>query len=475
MRRGLAAFALLALACSKQPWVPPDGRWNVLVLVPDTIRADRVSAAGYPRPTTPALDALAREGVLFTQAISAAPRTWQSYTTILTGLYPPHHGVREIGDHPLPAAIPSLGSLFTRHGYETAVFDPMGFLPRVLQQSAHFQAFQSAVAGAGKNEDEVIVERVADFVLRERERPFLAFVRLNGAHWPYVRDAWIDEFEPCADRPHPFNVGTYGIRLGKEGGGVELLDAEAYRRLVWTADPDEETRRHRIAHYDAEVRAIDEMLRTLLEKMRAAGLMERTIVVFSSDHGEAFFEHGYQGHGPRVDDAVMRVPLIVYLPPGHPAYRPGTSFDGLVRTADLLPTLLEAVGLAPPDRLDGVSLVPALRGEDLAASWAYGESGRDFMGVDPELYRPGLEGRWRMARTADWKLVHVPGAGARTERLFDLRADPGELRDVAERFPERVAELRARLDPLLAADAPRPDRELGPEQIEELRELGYVQ
>jgi arylsulfatase A-like enzyme len=465
----------VAAGCGPAPYAPPDGRWNVLVLVPDTIRADRISAAGYPKPTTPALDALAHQGVLFTQAISAAPRTWQSFTSILTGLYPPHHGVRHIGDHPLPPDTPSLGSTLTGRGYETAAFDPMAFLPRVTQ-GKHFGAYLGSRPGDAGNKDEAILARVAEFVSRERERPFLAFVRLNGAHWPYNDDRWIDEFEACEGHGHGFNFGSYGIKLGRAGEGAELTNQEAFRRLIWTGDADEETRRHRIAHYDAEVRAVDEMIGALLDGMRSSGLLDRTIVLVTSDHGESFFEHGYHQHGPRLDDVVMRVPLILWLPAGHRDHRAGVRVDALVRTVDLYPTLLDALDLSLPEGLDGVSLLPVLRREARPELWAYGEAGRSFMGMDPERRLQGVEGKRRMIRTAGWKLVHLPDAEGGEDRLFDLRSDPGETEDVASHHPERVVALRALLDSILASERPRgPDRELTEEEIEELRELGYMQ
>lgn len=473
--RLLGAVLLGAFGCGSGPTVPPEGNWNILVLVPDTVRADHLSSAGYPKPTTPAIDELAGDGALFTQAITTAPRTWQSFTSILTGLYPPRHGVRYIGDHPLPTTTPSLGSTFAASGYETAAFDPMGFLPRVTQHK-HFNAYFGSQPKDGKDEDQVLLERVAEFVSRERAQPFLAFVRLNGAHWPYNGDRWIDTFESCEGRSHGFNVGTYGIKMDQAGGGVEVVDKAAYRLLTWTGDADEETRRHRIAHYDAQLRGVDEMIGGLLDGMRSSGLLARTIVVLTSDHGESFFEHGYQQHGPRVDDPVMRVPLIVRLPPTHPDHRAGVRIDALVRTVDIFPTLLEAVGIPVPEGLDGISLLPALRGEALPRLWAYGETGRSFMGIDPERQLSGVAGKQRMIRTAEWKLVHVPDAEGGQDRLYRLRSEAGESEDVSADFPERVTQLRGLLDPILASEPHRPaDRELTPQEIEELRALGYVQ
>ena len=405
LRRGVAVTGLLALGCWGDVYVAPEGRWNVLIVVPDTLRADHFGINGYSAPTTPALDALAREGTNFTQAITVAPRTWQSFTSILTGLYPPRHGVRYIWDRPLEAETPTMASALGARGWETAAFDASDML-RPMTGRKQFQRYSVATKRADRSEDAVVMEQAAQYVGKERDAPFFAFVRMNGAHWPYLHDEWIGEFESCSGHRHVFNGMTYGLVHPTPGEGFRIANERAFRNAIWKDDADEDTRRHRIAHYDAEVRTTDTLIGQLVEGLRESGLLERTIIVVSSDHGESFFEHGYMQHGPRVDDPVMRVPLIVRLPRGHPAHRSGRVVDTLVRTVDIAPTILDAVGVPAPAGLDGVSLLPAIRGEPLPDLWAYGEAGRSFMGVDPERHLPGVEGK------------HVPAAY--DEPLFDV-------------------------------------------------------
>jgi arylsulfatase A-like enzyme len=233
----------------------------------------------------------------------------------------------------------------------------------------------------------------------------------------------------------------------------------------------ENERDHIIAHYDAELREADEHIGRLLERMREAGLLESTIVVVTSDHGEGFGERGYMQHGPRVDDAVMRVPLIVRLPGEHPDAKPGLSVDGVVRTADILPTVLHAASVPFPRNLDGVSLLPAMRGEPLPELWAYGEAGRSFVEVDPELYLPGVAGKHRMVRSSDWKLVRVPGA----EPEYRLHKLPDEEVDVSEDHPAVVADLRSYLERIQATERePSVESPLTPEELRTLKSLGYV-
>jgi choline-sulfatase len=243
--------------------------------------------------------------------------------------------------------------------------------------------------------------------------------------------------------------------------------------MVWDIDTDERVRRHRIAHYDAAVRETDALMGHLIEQMRAAGLLDETIVVVTSDHGESFGEHGYLQHGPRVDEPVMHVPLLIFLPKHHPAYDPGRRVDSLVSVIDIMPTLLDAVGVSVPEGVEGLSLMGEIRG---GPRWFYGESGRAFMGLDPERHLPGVAGKHRMVRTEGWKLVHVPTTEGGKNWLFDLQADPEESLNVADENPAKVAELSARLAPVLAADRRlSEDQSLSPEQIETLRGLGYME
>lgn len=147
-----------------------------------------------------------------------------------------------------------------------------------------------------------------------------------------------------------------------------------------------------------------------------------------------------------------------------------------VRVVDILPTLLDAVGVPIPESLDGVSLLPLLRGEPPPEPWVYGESGRSFRGTDPERYIQGVAEKHRMIRTPDWKLIFIPRPNGGNYRLFDLRADPEETTDVAARHPDVVARLRVNLAHVRASERERAaDRSLSSDEIDQLRELGYVE
>ncbi len=462
----LGCVACLALACA-----PPQRPWNVLVVVPDTVRADHLSTNGYGIET-PHLDALAADGVNFSQAITVAPRTFQSFASILTGLYPPHHGVRYLGDWPLAPDTPTLASELAAAGHVTAVFDRVTFIRRITAGRGF-----GFIEDASATSDRDLLEAAWDWIA-EQERPFFAFVRMNGPHWPYgATPEQMADLDTCQGKDHRFNEGGWsalGIAAGARGKGLRITDPEQYRRAFFDYDYSEETIRHMIAHYDAGLRRTDADIGWLIDRLRESGLLDETVVVVTSDHGESFGEHGYLQHGARVDEPVLRVPLIVRLPPGHPSRTAPRTVDQQVRTVDIAPTLLDALGRAVPEGLDGISLLPAIAGGALPAMPAYAESGRDFVGASPDVYLPGIRGKRRAIRHEGWKLVYIPKPGGAQYQLFDLANDPGEARDVAATHPERVALLRAVLDPILADDPERPARELSDEVKEQLRALGYL-
>ncbi len=448
--------------------------WNVLVIVPDTVRGDHLAVNGYDFDTSPNLDALARDGINYRNAATVAPRTWQSFSSILTGLYPPHHGVRFLYDDPISPDTPMIASTLGENGYDTAAFDVIKFL-QGMTGGRGFDSFHTSRGKKG-HPDKVAASLVLEWVDQERRGPFFAFLRLSGSHWPYLNGRWAHEFYPCPGCRHRFNRGKSGVGRDKEKQGLKLFDAKSYRRLMWTLDPDEETLKHRIAHYDSEIRATDRVIGELLEAMRESGKLDRTIVVVTSDHGESFGEHGYLQHGPRVDYSVMGVPLIVWIPEGHPARSSGVQIDELVRVIDIFPTVLGLVGVEAPPGLDGRDLLAANGADATPSSWAYGEAGRSFMGADPERHYPGVEGKQRMLRTRDWKLVWTPHPDGGDLSLFNLRDDPNEQNDVAHAHPDRVAAMRAQLAMVTDSEIPQKDeKKLSPEEIEQLKRLGYMQ
>lgn len=453
----------------------------MLLVIVDTLRADSLGAYGGRRNVSPSFDALAKESVLFERAVASAPRTWQSIATLLTGLYPFNHGVRFIYDQPLSSDRQTIGTVLAGAGYDTATFGSSRFL-RELTAERGFATHVDPPEDGAVIPDAVVGRHLLSWVRNPRRRPFLAVVHFRGPHWPYSPKPEHHDALYSGSRndhsaiDHSFNSGNYGL-VPVPGQGFHLADAESYRRRIFHVDPRPEVREHMRLHYAAAVLGIDEILGDLIERLRRSAVLQRTLVVITSDHGESFGEHGYLQHGPRVDEAALNVPLLIRLPEGHGRGRPGQRVPQLVRTADVLPTILDALDLEVPPRLDGCSLMPIIdEGRDLRLT-AYAENGREFMGVDPELALPGVAGRHRMLRNLRFKLVYRPGKTEPRYSLHDLQYDPGEQKDISAQRPDVYKELRTQLDRIVAndRDIDRPETGPTPRQREKLRALGYVQ
>jgi arylsulfatase A-like enzyme len=179
----------------------------------------------------------------------------------------------------------------------------------------------------------------------------------------------------------------------------------------------------------------------------------------------------------RLSHPVMRVPLIVRFPARSSLGEPGQRIEQIVRTADLLPTVLDVLGIEIPPGLDGVSLLPAIAEGAPLGLLAYGETGRSFKEADPEQKLPGIPGKARMLQGDRWKIVYRHDGSGPNFKLYDLDSDPEEREDVAARQPEVLAEMRAKLEGLMASDVePATDyRDYTEDEIKVLRELGYVQ
>jgi arylsulfatase A-like enzyme len=233
-----------------------------------------------------------------------------------------------------------------------------------------------------------------------------------------------------------------------------------------------------IVHYDASVRTVDEQVGRVVDGLRKAGLLDATLLVITSDHGEGLGERGYFQHGPRVDEAVMRVPMIMRFPRQASHGHAGQRVAQLVRTIDIFPTILATLGIPVPDEVQGRSLLPAIDGGANLGLMAYGETAGEFAEVDDQTVSAGVAGRHRMLRTERWKLVYVPDRGAGVFHLYDM-ANQGESEDVAAAHPDVVADMRASLLAILTADpdnveggqAPQP---LTDAQRQRLRALGYL-
>jgi choline-sulfatase len=389
-------------------------RPNVLLVTIDTLRADALGCYGRVDAGTPVLDALATRGVRFETAIAPAPLTSPSHASILTGLLPVRHGVRDNGGYVLPDEVASVAEAFRRAGYRTAGFVSGFPLARRFGFARGLETFDDHFPRGNP--------RRAPYVERDAAGTTDVVLGWLGAGDPAPFFAWVHYYDPHApyEAPPPF--------------------AERFR-----ARP-----------YQGEVAFVDVQLGRLLRRLGETGLAARTIVLVIADHGESLGEHGEETHGIFVYDATVRIPWILAGPgvPPRVVSRVGA------RVIDVAPTLLDLAGLPPLPGIDGRSLRPATTG-DMRDEPAYVES------LSPLLHLGWAPlHAWRTRR---WKLIEAP----RVE-LYDLVEDPREEKNVAAEHRDVVDEMRRPLGAAMAAPAPDAAHALDAETAERLSALGYL-
>ncbi len=426
MGRAGAGLALLALLAGCGPG-PSRSAKRLFLITSDTLRADHLHYAGYPRATSPHLDALAERAWRFDRAIAVIPRTGPSFASMFSGQAPQEHGV-QTNARVLPADLPWLPAILGQRGYFTAAFignpvlgEAKGYARGFERYELHFDVKTS-------------VTRVKEAFLawaREHDwtRPTFVWVHFVDPHGPYrpppdlVDRFWGDELMQSDPR-------TVELDDRPEGGMV-LGRVPTYQRF----GADRRVASY-VARYDAEIVHMDRALGEVLGFLRERELFDSGLVVFTSDHGESLGENDYYfDHGWSACEATLRVPLLIKLP----GQQEGRRVEGAVSTLDLAPTLLALLEGDPASELP--SLFDPDDGEVIVIQNG-GEYPEQIVGL----------------RTPQWKYLRQVAAGADRydpaapvleEKLYDLSADPGEATDLREERPEMAATLRERLDRLL--------------------------
>jgi arylsulfatase A-like enzyme len=468
-------------------------RPHILIVMIDSLRADRASCYGYGRPTTPNLDRLAAEGCLFERAITAAPFSPASYAAMMSNLYPHQHGVNGDVIRRWPEAWPRLPELLRERGYFTYCISNNSFVTEEMNATRGFDEFVDLQAPTPRTRFyERVMRRVrihfgAD--LARRLTPNSLYCREKGNSLQSVRraaDRLIHSTKPSFGfvilmDPHTPYRRTR-TRFAADLAAVRRFFRERNNSTMWTEFMARDVRlpAAELAAitdiYDAEVHYADECVGQLVSALQAGGKLDDTLLVVSADHGEAFGEHGVWGHGFSLHDTLTRVPLVARHPQLLPA---GRRCPQLVQLHDLFPT---AIACADDDPLgDPASLI---RAQD--ASWGGREAAFSHFPVQTrtlefmrEINPTFVPGRWAAdvwaIRTRDWRLIEYTATGEC--ELFDLRRDPPETCSVLEAHPEQAAELRQRLAafredrPLEVTPPPAEESEL---LNERLRALGYI-
>ena len=510
----LGALGLLGTsACQPEPETLRGERKNVLLVTIETLRADHVGAYGYERNTTPNLDRLSREGALFRTTAVQAPFTLPSMASLMTGLTPSRHGVR---NHPgtLGPDQTTLAERFRDAGYQTAAMTRHTWLRPRSGLNQGFEEYHNAKFAAGLDARSLSLAAIDWLEHLDPDRPFFLWLHFLDPHLPYTpsypygvlyredhrKDSQVRHLRSMTDLPREDFLPTpyadlaggpyYDLVFPYYPKNPALLDLGFRRRsrgAIFFSKGlyDEETVQEMVDLYDGAINYTDDNLGRLMKAVADLEIEDSTIVAVSGDHGEAFGEHGlFFAHDFTLYDEVIAIPLVVRLPG---VIDPGTVIDQQVRLMDLAPTLLDLAEVPSFDGVEAVSLVPLLRGEPLDFLDAFAEAApqRTMFPENDRIYLPGNRGKWRMIRTERWKLIKIPHPEGDRFELYDLVNDPSEIKNLYAELPGEAQKLAPRLAEWIAGDPKREAEdesdsgneleELDPAALEQLRTLGYIQ
>jgi arylsulfatase A-like enzyme len=441
-----------ALACEWLHDPAASQRSNLLLVTMDTTRADHTSVYGYPHPTTPTLEALAREGTLFEVAYATMSTTGPTHASLFTGLYPVTHGFVKNGLE-LREEFSTLAERLRDAGYQTAAVVSSFAVHRRFGFEQGFDYYHDVFIGGngdfrtdewsgnpieGREFDkdaEVASANALEWLteFRDEDRPFFLWLHYFDPHYPYRAQG---------GREKLFSL---------EGGYTTRLE-------------------QMIAHYDGEIREVDDAIASILAQLEQSGLGANTLIVIAADHGEGLMQHGRMQHGFHIYDESVRVPLIFRLPGRIPADR---RIREAVSIVDVMPTILSVLQIQ--------SDVEAFEGTDLSPLWSSSGQSAEPRPVflQRRLYETGedqgekIRGEKLGIRLGHWKYIEAAEEGS--FELFDLDADPGETDNLVAARPEKAEELAAELrDWWEHSNRGGTPGTVDPAAAEALEALGYV-
>ncbi len=400
------------------------GKYNILLISIDSLRADHVGCYGYERNTTPTMDKVAADGIRFANAMSTSSWTLPTHLTMFTGRYQIAHGVMH-ESYTLSDQVPTMGEVMKAAGYATAGFVSAPYLAAHYGYSRGMDVYRDLSSEYGHRAEarsaivsKELTELAVDWLEDNKDEPFFMFVHNFDAHYDYTP-------------PPPYDTMFDDDYEGEMDGNhfIERKDVNA--------NMDKRDLDHILALYDGEIRYADDHIGILLDQLRELGLHDDTIVLIVSDHGDEFFEHGNKGHHRTLYDEVLRVPMIVRLPDRAHA---GTVVDEQVTLVDLMPTMLELAGIDATDGMQGISMAPLMAGRRSGRTAIY-SAFLDKRGFNLQVGR----------RTSESKVIQhfnrITHPKQTPVERYDIEIDAGELEDIA---PMTQVRTRGELDILAA-------------------------
>jgi arylsulfatase A-like enzyme len=412
---GILILLVLGVLATQIKIPPAKPKHNLLLITVDTLRPDHLGCYGYPRDTSPAIDSLAADGVRFTQAHAQRGLTWPSLASILTGQNPITHGVRNNG-MPLNDDQVSLATELESRGVLC-----VALIANAPQ--ANWRGFDPLTHIRGEELTEAALAQL-DTLKNDR---FFLWLHYVAPHAPYEPDArYLDRFDPDYTGTIDGSLDTlYGITQNK----TEVSEADLS---------------HIVSLYDGEIAFVDDQVKRVLDKLTQQGILDDTLIVFSSDHGEDLYEHNYYfDHMASVYDSSLRIPLILRLPGKVPAAK---TIDSLVRSIDIAPTIYRILGLRAPEGIEGGDLTPLFKGDQPKLGPSFGEWMDRIVTVRTDTHK-------YIWNPLDYHPVYIPMKEEppegtplplypiATRELYDIKADPNEQHNLIDTHPEIADKL----------------------------------
>jgi arylsulfatase A-like enzyme len=415
---------------------------GVVLISIDTLRRDHMSLYGYPRRTTPGLEALARESVVFEDAVSTSSWTLPAHASLLTSTAPAVHGATssKVG---LPASLPGLPRVLREAGYFTQGIATHVYLSKEYGFGEGFDRLRYLP----DTRAEEVTDQAIRFLEGKGDSDFFLFLHYYDPHWhydpppPYDR-AFDPEYQGSA-------TGIWWDFKERDASSIDSKDLHHIRAL-----------------YDGEILYTDREVERLIQEMKRIGVFENALVVVTSDHGEEFLDHGAWEHQKTLYEEQLRIPLLVKLPGSTSS---AGRVKGQVSLVDVAPTVLDVLGIEAPESFEGRSLLDASRTGEAAELEAWAETEHTLDGSRKFAARRGVAGE---------KAIFTLKPEGLAVDLFDLAKDPRESERLdpgarVRAFEEKLADYLAVAEARRGGRTP-PPVELGPEDLERLRALGYV-
>jgi arylsulfatase A-like enzyme len=416
---------------------------NIILISIDTLRPDHMGCYGYSRPTSPVMDQFASEGLLFEDVTSPSPWTLPAHGSMLTGLYPNRHALKS-RDISLPKDIITLAEVLQKQEYTTTEIINCYYLSKRYEMDRGFTNYTYVVEKPRQVEPSQVEDKAKLWLSNSQIQPFFLFLHYFDVHSDYCSQA---NYEKMFLRPYN---GKF------DGRTTQLVFHREAQIALEQADGE-----HLVDLYDAGIRQIDDGLDRLFSFLKSKGLYDNTYIIFTSDHGEEFLDHGSVLHGRTQFQEMIKAPLIIQGP-GIPKRK---RIKYTVSLVDLMPTILSMVNAPIPPSLDGIDLSPLWTEKNASMQNRYIFAGADKNNKVYDIKQAVRHPRYKL---------HYDKLN-KSKQLYDLQLDPGEKTDISSEYSELVNSMMAQLNNYMSiTNIGRQLDPLSEKQIQKLKSLGYL-